>query len=174
MKQKITVSVFIFLFLFCILSITASANTSWIWLTRDPRPLLPWAIAGTLVIETFLICFFNNIQVKRIVRPTIFIVLGNLISFLLPYIFVGVTPAIFEESASFYFRIDNEAHNLPFYIISFAFLILTLIIEIPVEFLGIRRSVKSKKRLIVTIIAANVVTTAAIAVIERTVYQGHW
>ena len=173
-KQKLVVSVFIFLLLLPTLSISASANSSWVWLTRDPRPMLPWAIVGTLVIEIFVICFFNNIQVKNILTPTISIVFGNLISFLLPYIFIGIIPYVFEENANFFSRINYTAEKLPFYIIGIVFLVLTLIIELPIEYFCTRHKVKSKKKLLATILAANVFTTAAVAIIERTIYKGHW
>ena len=176
MKQKIFISSCIFLSLVPILSITASADSSWVWLTRDPRPMLPWAVIGTLVVEIFVICFFNHIRDKNLIKSAAFIILGNLVSFLVPYIFVGITPNAFAfwGAGNFFDKIDFVANEGPFYIVGVAFLVLTLIIEIPIEYFGIRRCVKSKKRLLVTIIAANVITTAAIAIIERTVYKGNW
>jgi len=174
MKQKLVISIFICLLLLPILTISVSANSSWVWLTRDPRPMLPWAVAGTLVFEIFVICFFNNIKAKNILKPTISIVFGNLISFLLPYAFIGITPVVFEENNNFFSNIDYTAEKLPFYIVGIGFLILTLIIELPIEYFGTRHTVKSQKKLLTTIIAANVITTAAVAIIERTVYKGHW
>jgi len=82
-------------------------------------------------------------------------------------------PGIFEDNADFFSRIDYTTHKLPFYIVGVAFLALTLIVEIPIGYFGIRSSVKIKKRLMATIVAANTITTVAVAIIERTIYKGH-
>ena len=174
MKQKKLFSLLAFISLLPILSITASANSSWVWLTRDPRPMLPWAIAGTLIIEMLIVYYFNKIRIRKTIKPAISVIISNLISFLAPYVFVGVTPNAMSDAENFFARIDFMAERLPFYIVRIAFLGLTLVIEVPIVYFGTRKMVQNKKRLLFTIIAANVITTIAITIIERTFYKGYW
>ena len=152
--------------------ITAFANSSWHWFTRNPLPMLPWAIIGTLVIEVFIIHRFSHIKARA--KTVVMILIGNIISFLSPFIFIGVTPVIFEENANFFSRINSMADKLPFYIVGITFLFLTLVVEIPIVFLGLRGNTNSKKRLFVSIVVANTITTAAVALMERIIYKGSW
>lgn len=172
MKQKQFVSVVMALCLLPFMSLTVYANSSWHWFTRDPLPILPWAIVGTFIIEIFIICRINHII--KVLKAVAVIISGNVISFLTPYIFVGITPDIFEENANFFARIENMASKLPFYIVNIAFLALTLIIEVPIVYLGLKNNAKDKKRLLFSIIIANIITTIIVALIERILYKGSW
>ena len=121
-----------------------------------------------------MICYINKVEIRNIAVPVVLVTLGNLLSFLLSYILIGITPVMFEESADFYSRIDYIAEKLPVYIVGAMFLVLTLVIEMPIVYFGTRRYTKRKGRLLLTIIAANVLTTSATAIIEHIVYRGRW
>ena len=66
---------------------TVWANSSWVWLTdRQPYQLLPAAAALTVLIETVMIKTCLGIQKTGKVLAVV--LAGNLISFLIPYLFV--------------------------------------------------------------------------------------
>ena len=123
----------------------AFANSSWYWFTRNPLPLLPWAMVGTLIVEVFVIHHFN--QIKMSMKTVVIVFLGNITSFLTPHIFVGIVPEIFEENANFFSRINSMADMFPFYIVGLAFLLLILIVETPVVIVGLMGNTNNKKRL---------------------------
>lgn len=174
MKHKNFITALLFILLFPVLSTTASANSSWVWLTGDPRPMLPWAIIGTLITEIFIIGYFNSIRNKNIIKLAAFVILGNVVSFLVPYIFIGLLPSVHVDIDNFFERIDYFTTIGPFYIVGIALLILTLLIEIPIVYFSNIKVVESKKRFIISIIVANIITTTAVAIIERTLYKGNW
>jgi hypothetical protein len=60
------------------------------------------------------------------------------------------------------------------YIVGTGYLILTLVAETPVIFFSFRNIVENKKRLLVSIITANVVTTIMVAIIESVICRGTW
>ena len=93
MKQKHGVSL-IFALIFIPGMITvAYANSSWHWVTKNPLTILPWAICITLMVETITLCTVNPI--KRPLKVSIFVVVANLSSFLLPYLLIGLLPEIY-------------------------------------------------------------------------------
>ena len=61
------------------------------------------------------------------------------------------------------------------YILAPAFyLIITLVIEVPIVYVGLKSEMKNRKRGLLTIIASNAVTTALVCVAERMICRGHW
>ncbi len=170
-QKRIVAGIVIGVLLPC-MTLTVYANSSWHWFTRNPLPMLPWAIIGTLIIEISIIYRCNNI--KGTIKPAIFIIAGNLFSFLIPYIFIGTTPEKFEENANFFIRIERTADKLPFYSVGVAFLILTLLIEIPFVYTNLKRVADNRKKLLLGIAAANSITTVAAAAAERFIYRGSW
>ena len=140
---------------------TALANSSWHWLT-DTRPyeVLPFAAAATVAIEFAAIYFIA--RVKRPWKTLLVVVIANLLSFGLPY------PILLASPASSY-----TLDRLP-YLIGPLYLIVTLALELPVTILSLRKDAPGDKRLVLTVIAANAVTTAMCAVIERAYSHGSW
>ena len=80
--------------------------------------------------------------------------------------FVGVMPVLFEENANFLSRINSMADKYPFYIVGLAFLMLTLIVEIPIVFVGLKGNTTNKKRLAILIIVANIITTIPLPIVK--------
>lgn len=63
---------------------------------------------------------------------------------------------------------------VPFYTIGVAYLIMTLICEMPLVYNVLKNKTAYKKKLAVTILATNTVTTALAVAAERTLCQGCW
>lgn len=167
MKKYNYLSVIIISFILTLfLSTTAFANSSWIWISQSrPVDLLPFVIAGTLIIETAAINFIP--KVRHLLKVFCIVTAANLASFLIPYAY-----AIFSPD-NVYGSIELLERG-PFYTVGIGFLFMTIIIELPIVYFSFRKSVKNKKLLIATIIGANVVTTALVAIVERVMCHGYY
>jgi hypothetical protein len=172
MNKRLILSFIIAFGLIPFFGIPAYANSSWHWLT-DNRPIyiLPFVIIGTLVIETVIICLVNRTPtVKKMAFVFLIVCLANLVSFLLPYLF-RFSPIIFmTRQESFQYKMES----FPAYVVGIGFLLLTIASEIPIVYFSLQRKVKSKIRLIVSIISANIVTTGLVAILERIYSPGSW
>ena len=62
----------------------------------------------------------------------------------------------------------------PNWIVSWLFLALTILFEMPIAYVLLKNQVESVKKLLITIVGVNVITTAMVAVIERMVTNGYW
>ena len=150
-------------------SITASANSSWVWISeRRPYDILPFVILATLIVETLAVNIGAKIDNWH---KTFFAVLvGNIISFVVPYIgYSNTTP--YSDAGYTLFEIINHG---PYYTVGTAFLLLTLIIELPIVYFLLKKDAVSKRKLALCIVVANVVTTAFVALVERILCYGHW
>jgi len=149
------------------LSPTAFADSSWVWISETrPYDVLPWVAIATLVIETgmiWLICKF-----EKPFKIFCVVTLGNLLSFAAPYVAAYFTRA--------WYTFTQMMEHLPSYTVGFVFLAVTLLIELPVEYHLLKNDcpADSLRRFLYTIIAANVLTTVMVAVVERTICKGHW
>ena len=148
--------------------VTVYANSSWHWITTSPMKVLAYVIILTLFIEIAFV--FAMGKIKSFKRVFYVISLANLFSYLAPYIerayrFIP-TSGGFSISAAF-----NKG---PYYMILSGYLLLTIIIELPITFFLLRKHAKSKKMLAVSILSANIITTIAVAIIERVVCVGQW
>lgn len=148
-------------------SFMAFANSSWRWITASrPYDVLPFVVVFTLVAETYFIAFFCKIDSKRTVFVPVLI--GNLLSYAMPYI---------VESQSMYGEYYGLKHSIdhgPFYTVGIAFLVMTLIAELPVVYLSLRKKAEDKKVLAISIVIINVLTTVAVALTERLLCRGEW
>lgn len=149
---------------------TAYANSSWHWLTTSPMTVLPFAIIFTLLIETGAISKFNNIYNTKQVFAIVS--LANLLSFLAPYL---IRAYRFIPTSGGY-SISAAFDKGPYYIVLSGYLLLTLIVELPLVYLYLRKEVANSKKgkLIKTIIISNVITTLAVAICERFICIGQW
>lgn len=146
---------------------TAYANSSWIWISETrPWDILPWVIVGTLVIEILAIRLFGG--EKKLGRIALFVTLGNLISFLVPYLLKWISYAIQG------FDFDKYLNHAPSFIVGLGFLALTLIVELPLVYFTVKPKDAPRRKLLWTIVGANVVTTALTAIVEQTLCRGHW
>ena len=154
------------------LPVTVHANSSWHWGARSPLTVLPWLVLATLLIETLAVWRVNRI--RRPWKPFLVVALANLLSFLLPYAFLGMLPQVFMEHLGFFERISYAVASYPYYTVGIAFLLLTLLVEMPVVYFSLRRAVENPKRLLAFIAAANLVSTILAAAAERVFCRGSW
>ena len=151
-----------------IFSMLASANSSWVWISETrPYDILPFVIIGTLLIETVavnLVCKVGNWY------KTFFAVLvGNIISFIAPYI--GYSNSLYGQMG---YTLSQIIDRGPYYTVGAAFLLLTLIVELPIVYFLLKKDADNKKKLALCIVLANIVTTVLVAVVERTLCYGRW
>ena len=146
----------------------ASANSSWVWISETrPYDILPFVIIGTLLIETVAV---NLVSKVGNWHKTFFAVLvGNIISFIAPYI--GYSNSLYGQMG---YTLSQIIDRGPYYTVGTAFLLLTLIIELPVVYFMLKKAADSKKKLALCIVLANVVTTVLVAIVERTLCYGRW
>ena len=165
-RKEILMLVFVSFFYFLFLRTTAYANSSWHWLTKsNPFDLLPYAVILTLLIEYVIIQQLNSI--KNYFRLFIVICFANMASFLLPYATLLLPSAVG-------YTLEKSIYSLPIYIVGFGYLFLTLIAEIPIVYGCCKNIVTSEKRLLISIILVNTITTAMVAAAERIIYRGMW
>ena len=148
-------------------SVSAFANSSWVWITKSrPYDVLPFVIVFTLLAETYAIAYFSKIESKS--RVFVPVLIGNLLSYAMPYI---------VESQSMYGEYYGLKHSIdhgPFYTVGTAFLIMTLVAELPVVYLSLKNKTDNKKALTISIVVINIITTVAVALTERIICRGHW
>ena len=146
----------------------ASANSSWVWISETrPYDILPFVIIGTLLIETVAVNLVS--KVGNWYKTFFAIFIGNIISFVVPYI--GYSNSIYAEAG---YTLSQIIDRGPYYTVGTAFLLLTLIIELPVVYFMLKKDADSKKKLALCIVLANVVTTVLVAIVERTLCYGRW
>ena len=95
------------------------------------------------------------------------VMVANAASFLLPYAFL-------EADLSWYGTFEHILDSGPHYIVSGVFLLLTLLVEMPIVYNVLKSKVQDKKKLQLTIIISNMITTAGVAIIERLITEGYW
>ena len=156
---------FVFAIIMVLMPQAAFADSSWIWLT-DNRPfdILPPVAAATIIIEVLAIWLIPH--TGHFLKTAGVVILANAASFLLPYATL-LTNQVYPE-------FQDALNSGPYYIVSAAFVILTLGLELPIVYNLLKKHVDNKKKLLWTIIGSNVVTTVMVAVIERIVTDGYF
>lgn len=157
--------------LLTLMPVSALANSSWRWFTKTrPHDLLPVSIVLTIVIEIFALLRYGGVKSKGWAIGSV--IAANLISFLVPWAL---------EYEDFLYGGWNTAMNFdaflsktPHYQVTMLFLLLTLLLELPVLYLLLRKRAQSKKRLMITAAGANAMTTVICALLERTICRGQW
>ena len=146
----------------------ASANSSWVWISETrPYDILPFVIIGTLLIETVAVNLVSKIG--NWYKTFFVIFIGNIISFAVPYI--GYSNSIYAEVG---YTLSQIIDRGPYYTVGTAFLLLTLIVELPIVYFLLKKDADNKKKLALCIVLANIVTTVLVAVVERTLCYGRW
>lgn len=168
----ITALLFAFMF-----PVTVSANSSWHWVSsKRPLDLLPIVIAVTLIIEIVSVNYIAKVKDLKRVVPVIS--LANLLSFCVPYIWLGIDPDnlynIYTSRNGLFYTINFTVNARPTYTVSVFYLLITLLVETPICFLLLRKKAPNKKLLIAVIIAANIITTALTYAAEHIFCHGEW
>lgn len=176
MSKNKTLRSFTMAMLFIIMfPITVYANSSWYWVsTTRPLDLLPIVVIITLLLEILSINYIAKINNLKRVIPVVSI--ANLLSFLLPYAWLGISPrnVYVISSESIIDAIKYTVEHTPFFTVSFLFLLITLLVETPIVYLFFKSSVIDKKKLIFVIITINILTTAITFEVERLFCYGEW
>lgn len=154
--------------LLSLFSVTAFANSSWVWISETrPYDVLPFVAAATLIIETAALNGF--LKIGNWHKTFVGVLIGNLISFAVPYIgYSNTTPY------AGYYTLGQILNRGPFYTVGGAFLIITVLVELPFMYFWLKKNVTDKKKLIIVTVVANVVTTAMVALCERLFCEGHY
>ena len=115
-------------FMLCLLCMTAYANSSWHWVSQTrPYDVLPIAIIVTLFVEFVgTIRFAGTNKLKSI----LVILIGNLASFLTPYLF----------ALNSWYGFENTLNHTPFYNIGIGYFIITLMVEFPIVYFGLHNN----------------------------------
>lgn len=150
------------------LSTPAFADSSWIWISETrPYDVLPWVAIATLLIETGML--WKLCKFKNPFKVFCVVTLGNLLSFAAPYAayYFGRVP---------WYTFTQMLNRLPTYTVGFVFLVITLLVEMPIEYKLLKKDLPDAlyQRLFYTLIAANSLTTVMVAVVERLFCRGQW
>lgn len=141
------------------------ANSSWRWISElRPFDILPFVVAATLLIEILAINYIPGL--RRLGKVALVVGLANLLSFLLPY-------GLYLNNEMGYTLMQVLDH-LPVYIVGLGYLLLTLAAEVPVVYFALRKNAPRRKVLLGTVVGANVLTTALVALVERLICYGVW
>ncbi len=145
---------------------TAWANSSWVWISETrPWDILPFVIIGTLFVETVGVSMV--IKTRKIFKIFCVICLGNMLSFGLAYLMPYIEAADFGYSF-------QQMLSTEFYTAGIGLFLLTIAVELPVEYLFLRKDTSKPRALACAIIVCNVITTVGVGIVERTVCQGQY
>lgn len=175
-NRKIIICFSAILTLLCLSSITAFANSSWVWISETrPDDLLPFVIAGTLIIEILAVrCVAGIKKLRKIIPVT---VIANLVSFAMPYFLVAVTVQMENETVpdgEILYTVEEVLEKWPTYTVGLSFLIMTLACEMPIVYNVLKKETENYKKLAWVIIGSNILTTVLTAIVERTLCYGRW
>ena len=167
-KYKITTNVSVVFLLFAGFIFSVSANSSWAWISeKRPYDLLPFVALATLLIET--LGYNYLLKIENFYRTFSGVLIGNLISFAVPYIgYSNTTPY------AGYYTLTQILNRGPFYTVGAAFLIITILVELPFMYFWLKKEVENKKKLVAVAILLNTVTTIMVAVVERVFCEGYY
>lgn len=169
MAKKIQRGILLILILWGMTERRVYADSSWIWLSkRQPYEIMPVVAVITILIEVLIILHFLKITETK--RGVLIIFGGNLASFLVPYI---VNYMLLKTQMG-YENIERAFSIGPYYIVGLGYLFLTIVIELPIVYAGLKNEIKDKKKGIFVICAANVITTAFVFGVERILCYGRW
>lgn len=166
-KYRILSCAFLSAAAFLLCGVTASANSSWIWISETrPYDILPWVVLITLVVET--VCVDRIPQVNRGPKTFCVVAAANIVSFAAPYLLKYLS---WEANG---FGFEKYLDHAPSYIVGIAYGLLTVAVELPIVYNALKKDAPDRKKLLVTAIAVNVVTTVIVACFERALCQGQW
>lgn len=129
---------------------------------------MPLAVALTILIEISFVTL--TLKITNIRKVCGVIILGNVMSFITPYI---VVYCIQRENMG-YKTFERAFAGGAYYIIGLGYLFLTIIIELPIVYYGLRKEIKNKTFGCMVICIVNGITTGVVFIIERIACYGQW
>ena len=155
----------VFLILFCLIPSIAFANSSWHWISETrPYDVLPFVIVLTLLIETISVIFAADLKEVKF-KVFIVVLIGNLLSFSAPYI---------SAATDINYSFRDMLEHFPVYTVDILYLLVTLIIEIPFVYAFLAKNAESGRKLFLSILISNAVTTLLTSLAERIFCYGKW
>ena len=131
---------------------------------HDYSSYFPVVVGGMLIIEGIIILLLTDI--KRIVNVSFAVLVANAASFALPRFVVG----LLKHEVFYKGMITQGLISSPVFA-AIAFLLVSLIIELPILYFMLRVFTKKTARLMVVATAANILTTAAFIVFELQIHR---
>lgn len=166
-KYKMFSSLIIVLLILQIFNVVVFANSSWVWISETrPYDILPWVAICTLGIETISLVFIAKI--KKGFKVFSFVAIANIISFATPYL---INFILYSNSM---FTYEKYLEHWPSYTVGVLFCGTTVLIELPIVYLSLRKEVAYSKQFLLTIVGSNIVTTLLVAIVERFFCVGNW
>ena len=124
----------------------------------------PLIVGGMLVIEGIIILLLTDI--KRIVNVSFAVLVANVASFVLTRFAIG-----FLRHETFYKGMITQGLISSNIIAAGAYLVVSLIIELPILYFMLRVFTEKIVRLMLVAAAANVVTTVALTIVELQLHK---
>ena len=166
-KYKLIPSCVIVLHLLYFLTCTVFANSSWVWISETrPYDILPWVAMATLLIETTSLIIFA--KATNGFKAFTFVTIANLLSFAAPYL------DKFFLYSELGFSFEKYLEHWPSYTVGLLFCVVTILVEFPIVYFSLRKNTPSRKKLILSMVISNIVTTILVAVAERIFCVGRW
>lgn len=125
---------------------------------------MPIIIGGTLIVESLIILLLSDI--KRIVNVPFAALVANVASFLIPRLIWGSLNGEFLYEGLFIY-----GNTVTDWLVAGLYLAVTLVIELPVIWLMLRKFTKKTARLMWVTVAANVFTTVILEIIQQQIYN---
>jgi glucose-6-phosphate-specific signal transduction histidine kinase len=135
---------------------------------------MPYAVVFTLLIEILSVIKIG--KVSKIFKTYCVVSVANILSFGASY-FIPIRNSFYMNFNSIIPAIKSIPYymtNGPYYIVVTAYLIVTLLVEFPLVYFMLKKDSDNHKRLMISIVVSNIITTLAIAVVERTFFYGIW
>ena len=130
----------------------------------DYSKCFPLIVGGMLVIEGIIILLLTDI--KRIVNVSFAVLVANAASFVLTRFAIG-----FLRHETFYKGMITQGLISSNIIAAGAYLVVSLIIELPILYFMLRVFTEKIVRLMLVAAAANVVTTVALTIVELQLHK---
>ncbi len=92
------------------------------------------------------------------------VVIANFVSFILPLLIQHLSPP--------YYSIIDFNNAGAYYVVAAGYLLLTLLFELPIVYGTLRKDTDNKRRLMLTLILSNTLTTLLVAACERIFCSG--
>ena len=124
-----------------------------------------FAIIGTVAIET--ICIYLATHKNCFLKTIITVSIANLASFLIPYLFVRLVPKLL-------YTYEQMKEHTPLFMIGAGYFIVTILFELPIVFLTMRKQFNANKQAALIIIGSNLLTTIMVFFVERFYAPGAW
>lgn len=174
-RHRGIISLGVVLYFLLLFPIMASANSSWHWISaKKPYELLFFIAPLTIAAEFAAINFIP--QIRKPKKVLLVVGAANLASFLAPYLLLLLDDILLDNIPyeTTVLTIGQICDHIPYYTVGVVFWVVTLCVELPIVYFTLRKDCEKKRRLLLTIIGVNVVTTGLCALAERLLCYGEW